>query len=169
MDDSLPLEQAIRLRDVQIEDIEFFFQFQTDPESGYMAAFGASDPANQEAFFAQWKRIIADNVNAKQTICYNDRVVGNLLCYEYEGHQELGYWLDRAYWGRGIASLALRHFLAQIKQRPLYARCVVDNLGSRRVLEKNGFSYSGEEWAFSPVRNAEVLEQIFILNEAHRP
>ena len=159
-----PIDQSIRLRDVQFEDIGLFFRFQCDPEAGYMAAFGARKPADQERHYAQWERICADPSLIKQMICYNDIVVGNMLCYEEEGRQEVGYWIDRAYWGLGIASSALRLFLKQFPHRPLYARCVVDNLGSQRVLEKNGFLLSAQETGFSEVRNADVQENIYILS-----
>lgn len=154
----------IRLRDVQHEDIGLFFRFQCDPEAGYMAAFGARKPGDHLLHYAHWELILVDPALIKQTICYNDIVVGNMLCYEQEGRQELGYWVDRAYWGRGIASMALGLFLDQYAYRPLYARCVVDNKASQRVLEKNGFQFCAQEQAFSDVRNAEVLELVYLLS-----
>jgi RimJ/RimL family protein N-acetyltransferase len=51
----------------------------------------------------------------------------------------VGYWIDRDWWGRGVASEALRLALAEINDRPIWALVVVTNIGSQRVLEKNGF------------------------------
>ena len=51
----------------------------------------------------------------------------------------VGYWLGKAYWGRGIASSALALFLEDERHRPLLATVAEHNAGSRRALEKVGF------------------------------
>ena len=60
---------------------------------------------------------------------------------------EVGYWLGRAYWGRGIASAALvayRDYLMPAWQLTrLYALPFADNKASCRVLEKSGFVREG--------------------------
>jgi hypothetical protein len=48
------------------------------------------------------------------------------------------------YWGNGIATAALSLFLGLLKVSPLYARLAKHNIASRRVLEKCGFTSSGE-------------------------
>jgi len=164
MHDSQLSAQLIYLRNVESDDIAFFFRFQSDPEAGYMAGFGGCKPGDLLLHYAQWEIICADQTLIKRTICYDDMVVGNVLCYEHEGRRELGYWIDRAYWGLGIATAALGLFLDQYAHRPLYARCVADNKASQRVLEKNGFQFCAQEQAFSDVRNAEVLELVYMLN-----
>jgi len=64
------------------------------------------------------------------------------------GHQparvaEVGYWLGEPYWGRGIASEALRLFrdyaFARFELHRLFACVVGWNRASARVLEKTGF------------------------------
>lgn len=67
---------------------------------------------------------------------------------------EVGYWYGRPYWGRGFASEALAAFLSEAKRLGrLDAGHFVDNPASGRVLEKNGFAYTGEtETKFSLAR-----------------
>jgi len=55
--------------------------------------------------------------------------------------REVGYWLGKAYWGKGIATHALELFLEIETTRPLYAAAVKNNTGSIRVLEKCGFKF----------------------------
>jgi RimJ/RimL family protein N-acetyltransferase len=88
---------------------------------------------------AHWERIRADKSVVTQTIGVDGQVAGNLVSWEQEGHHEIGYWLGRDYWGRGIATQALALFIAQVKARPLYAYVAVHNIASMRVLEKCGF------------------------------
>jgi RimJ/RimL family protein N-acetyltransferase len=63
---------------------------------------------------------------------------------ERRGSAEFGYWLGRAFWGRGIATEAARllaaHAFADRALRRLEAHVFVANHASARVLEKCGFS-----------------------------
>jgi ribosomal-protein-alanine N-acetyltransferase len=56
---------------------------------------------------------------------------------------ELGYWLGEPFWGRGIATAAIRCFLSWAMPRfeltRAYAEVFADNPASARVLEKAGF------------------------------
>jgi len=59
--------------------------------------------------------------------------------------REVGYWIGREFWGKGIATRALSQFLEIEKTRPLCAYVAKHNVGSRRVLEKCGFILTGED------------------------
>lgn len=60
---------------------------------------------------------------------------------------EIGYWLGRAYWGRGIATQATRALsdwaLAQPGYRRLFAAVFAWNPASARVLERAGYVLEG--------------------------
>ena len=55
------------------------------------------------------------------------------------------HWIDRAYWGRGVATEALSAFLCLEPIRPLHAGVAKQNVASIRVLQKYGFKLSHEE------------------------
>jgi RimJ/RimL family protein N-acetyltransferase len=157
------------LRNVVNDDLPLFFEYQLDPEANYMAAFTAKDRTNQEAFMAHWHRILADKINIIQTIIFNGPVVGSVSSYEEEGKPEVTYWLGKECWGKGIATWALKEFLAQKNQiRPIYARVAKDNLGSRRVLEKCGFKIIGESKGFANARGQEIEELLLELREVSK-
>jgi RimJ/RimL family protein N-acetyltransferase len=125
------------LRDVVETDLQIFFEQQLDPESSRMAAF----PPRKEwtVFLAHWTKILGDSTCSKQTIVWNERVVGNIGSWPQEDRRLIGYWIGREYWGRGIATAALAEFLGHDRARPLHAFVAAHNLGSIRVLEKCGF------------------------------
>ncbi len=62
---------------------------------------------------------------------------------------EIGYWIGRPYWGRGLATEAvastLRFSFGTLALHEVSAKCLANNHGSRRVLEKNHFCYAGAE------------------------
>lgn len=65
----------------------------------------------------------------------------------YQKSAELGYWLARKYWGQGIVTRAVgqlcRQAFASFDILRIFAEPFADNLGSRRVLEKAGFTCEG--------------------------
>ncbi len=133
---------AVTLREVQDEDLPIFFLHQSDPESNRMASFPARD---QAAFDAHWAKIRADTSIVLRTILVEGHVAGNLVSFEQVGAREVGYWIGREFWGRGIATRALMQFLDLITVRPLHAVLAPHNVASRRVLEKCGFRFENEE------------------------
>lgn len=93
-----------------------------------------------------WTKILADETVIKRTVLFNGRVAGNVVSFEQECEQEVGYWIGREYWGKGVATEALSQFLAHAEvRRPLHAAVAKHNVGSIRVLEKCGFAVVGEE------------------------
>ena len=80
--------------------------------------------------------------------------------------REVGYWIGQEFWGKGIATQALRLFLEKVALRPMYARAAKDNLASIRVLQKCGFTICGESKGYANARGCEIEEVLFILGEA---
>lgn len=141
MADLSPVDRPI-LREVRESDIPFFYEYQADPEAAAMAAF---TPREWLAAEARWREIMANPAIAARTIVVGEQVAGHVVSWEADGHREVGYWLGRAFWGRGIATAALHDFLAVVRERPLEAWIAPHNVGSARVLEKNGFTFDRDE------------------------
>jgi len=153
----------IRLRTVRNTDLPIFFEQQLDPQANDMAAFTSKNATDRDAFDAHWAKITADAGIVVRTILFGNKVAGYILHHSWLGNPEVTYWLGREFWGQGIASDALKLFLREQDLRPLYARVAKDNLASRRVLEKNGFSVIGEDQGFSNARGSTVEEFILVL------
>ena len=71
-------------------------------------------------------------------------VAGNIGSWTAEGKREVGYWIDRAFWGRGAATEALSAFLCLEPIRPLHAGVAKHNVASIRVAEKIGETLEGD-------------------------
>jgi RimJ/RimL family protein N-acetyltransferase len=152
------------LREIHDSDLPVFFRQMNDPEAVRMAAFTAKDPADWDAFDAHWKRIRALPGVVNRTVLADGDVVGNAAVYGEPGEREVTYWIDRAYWGRGIATAALRALLDAVPERPLYARAAADNTGSLRVLEKCGFHVTAQARGFANARGEEIDETVLTLD-----
>lgn len=157
----------ILLRDVTADDLPIFFTQQLDTDANYMAAFTSRDPADRDAFMAHWGRIMRDDTVIKKTIIADGQIAGNIGSFVEFGEREVGYWLGKEFWGKGIATQALAAFLEHVAIRPLYARVAKDNVASRRVLEKCGFVHIGEGKGFANARGTEIAELLLELSADH--
>jgi RimJ/RimL family protein N-acetyltransferase len=150
----------VQLRDVLESDLPIFYEHQIDPDAARMAAFPSRD---REAFMAHWAKIMADETVTLKTALFDGQVAGNMVCFAQSGEREVGYWLGKEYWGKGIATRALKEFLGLIQVRPLFAHVAKHNIGSKRVLEKCGFAAYGESKGFPDASGAQVEELILKL------
>ncbi|SDZ80917.1 Protein N-acetyltransferase, RimJ/RimL family [Thalassobacillus cyri] len=152
------------LRNVMEDDLPVFFKPQQHRDANHMAAFTSKDPGDWNSFLTHWNKILADEEIIKQTITVQNNVAGNILCFEQFGVPGVSYWIGKEYWGKGIATNALREFLKHVTIRPLYARAAKDNIRSLKTLEKCGFTISGEDIGFSNARGEDVVEFVLILD-----
>lgn len=129
-----------------------------------MAAFLSRDPADNRAFSALWRRIISDSSFLRKTVLFEGEAAGHIVRFLRAGRPEVTYWYGREFWGKGIATAALRAFLLQVPERPLYARAASDNLASLRVLEKCGFLLDSTQKSFAEARGAKIQESVMVLH-----
>jgi RimJ/RimL family protein N-acetyltransferase len=132
---------TVILRPVVEADFPVFYLQQADELAARMADF----PMREErAFYDHWQKIMADSVNVLRTIVYDGQVTGNVISFLMEGKREVGYWIGREFWGKGIATSALRLFLKEVAERPLNGVAARTNAASLRVLQKCGFVFDHE-------------------------
>ncbi|KAL7105268.1 hypothetical protein ACP275_07G033200 [Erythranthe tilingii] len=142
----------ITLRPIELSDVDDFMMWATDERvtrfclwSTYPSKEQAVDYIKNHAIPHPWLRLI----------CLDDnRAVGSITvtpCTD-SGYDrcraEIGYVVAHEYWGRGIATLAVKMAAAAIFKewphlRRLQGVADVDNRGSQRVLEKSGFEREG--------------------------
>ena len=131
------MKPEVLLRDIETDDLPIFFEHQRDPVAVAMVVFRSREKAE---FNAHWAKILADDSSLKKTIVADGQVAGHIASFMRDGEREIGYWIERTLWGRGIASAALAAFLRLEQRRPLYAGVAPHNIGSIHVLQKCGFT-----------------------------
>ncbi len=149
------------LRDVIEADLLTFYEQQLDPQATEMAAFPSRA---RDVFLKHWARIMADDSNTLKTILSDGQVAGYICSWDQDDRREVGYWLGREFWGKGIATRALLAMLTCVSVRPLYAHVAKHNVASRRVLEKCGFHTVGADRTLSSLPGEPVEEDILRLD-----
>lgn len=80
---------------------------------------------------------------------YEGKLVGTVgLHFKKDDKAEIGYWLGRPFWGKGLvpeaAKLLMREGFNRLKLNKIYARYLKGNKKSERVMKKIGMKY--EAW-----------------------
>ncbi|MGV8138600.1 MAG: GNAT family N-acetyltransferase [Mangrovibacterium sp.] len=156
-------DSEIILRKTGISDLEFFFVFQLDREANYLAAFTPKDPADKTAYLEKYTNLLNIRTVNMQTIMVDKIIAGSISKFEMEGEAEITYWIDKKFWGKGVATTALKKFLSIENSRPIFGRVVFDNFASQKVLEKCGFIKIGKDKGFANARHTEIEEYIYKL------
>ena len=109
------------------------------------------------------------SANENDTFAYaitlDDRAIGSIGAFRqgniHRQTAELGYYLAEEYWGRGIMTDAIRQLCGHIFETTdilrIYAEPFSYNAGSRRALEKAGFTREGT-MKCSAVKNGKVVD-----------
>ena len=92
-----------------------------------------------------------ENGAVTKVIEFNDAFVGSVGIQPQIGWKshsaEIGYWVGEPYWGKGIATEALRQMtrigLEDLGYQKLFAPVLAPNVGSMKVLEKCGYVREG--------------------------
>jgi RimJ/RimL family protein N-acetyltransferase len=75
---------------------------------------------------------------------------------------EIGYWIGESYWGKGIATEAIRQIIEYVFYNfdiiRIYAEVFENNKSSMRALEKNGFYLEG-------VRRKSILKNGILMDD----
>ena len=136
-------EQVITLKTFNSAYIDDFMEWAIDDEvTKYMMWNSYSSRAEAETFFAN----IVEKHSWFKAICLNGKVIGSITLDKGKGAHtckaELGYVIAKKYWGKGHTTLAINLAIQtgfkdlDIKRIEAYVDPI--NIGSKRVLEKNG-------------------------------
>ena len=153
-------DEGVRLPPVQPGDLPRMYDLQLDPESNRMAV---TIPRTGEAFDSHWAKALGDPGITARAVLVGEATVGHISCFPMDGQDHVGYWIDRAYWGMGIASRALYLLLREVAKRPLVATVATSNGASLRVLQKCGFIIEQVRLSPASERYPECEEAVLVL------
>ena len=121
-----------------------------------------------------WLARAVDEADRAWAILVDGAAVGGISLHPgtdvHRFSAELGYWLGRRYWGRGIMTAVLTAFadraMAVFRLHRLFATVYANNPASMRVLEKAGFEREGVQKS-AVVKRDELLDLI-VYARVHR-
>ena len=136
----------IELLDRSRENVEIYFYKTQDDEIRKMLP--SASTTLEQALAAYDKACLPGAPSMGRSIYWQGQYIGDVWCYGINKNETpnamLSYCIfEKKLWGRGIAAAAVKMFLEYVWERlslcSMGAFTYADNIGSLRVLEKNGF------------------------------
>jgi RimJ/RimL family protein N-acetyltransferase len=146
------------------DDLHYLYQIQLDQVANHMAAFTSESGTDFRLYFEKYVKHLADPTISMWTIRLEQQIVGSVAKFVMSGDAGITYWIDKEFWGQGVATEALTQLLQYETVRPIYGYVAFDNSGSQRVLEKCGFRKVATGRGFARSRQAEIEEFIYRLD-----
>jgi RimJ/RimL family protein N-acetyltransferase len=109
----------VSLRPLVDADLDAIYRQMKDPASVRMAAFTPDDLGDRHAFLAHRSRVRDDPSAVQRVIEADGAIAGTIGSFRIDDQTEVTYWIDRALWGKGIASAALQSFLSMITEHTI--------------------------------------------------
>ena len=155
----------VALRALSPADLPTLFQWENDPAANRMAGIF---PRNYEAHVAHWEEVFADSSVVNRAITVGGALAGKVSAFVIGTERHIGYWVDRAFWGQGVATSGVGLFLSEFPERPLLAQVSADNRASIAILKRHGFQKTGSEMTAETERYRAGSVTSFLLADGFR-
>lgn len=97
---------------------------------------------------------------SRYLIEYRGQLIGIISIEDHDNQDTLGYWIGKAFWGKGLMSEAVNELVEEHfdnpQAAPLFSGYAEYNVASWRIQEKTGFSKIGEELTHFVARDVKV-------------
>ena len=178
MEDGIIIETVrLRLRPWRESDADALFKYASDPEVGPRAGWPPHRSVEESRSIIReifsnghtWALELKETAEAVGCMCYYDYGESNIPIGRNDA--ELGYWIARPYWNRGLCTEALRAMINWAFNKKgfetLWSDFFVDNPASGKVMLKCGFRDTGEvNWCSHLYRGGERPVRIMRLDYA---
>lgn len=141
-------DQQVTLRTLEVEDLDFFFSWASDPEVAKTMTWHHYT-SKEEAL--KFLTDIALPHPWFKAICVDGLPVGSITltpgkgCFSHKA--ELGFVLSKMFWGKGLTTIAVKEALRtgfnDLKINRIEAFVDPDNIASQKVLIKSGMNCEG--------------------------
>ena len=139
----------IKIRPQKLSDAERFYEILTNPNFIYFGARPKS-LADEKKWLKKSMQRKEKEANRNYSIIFNGKMVGGIgakINYHRRYVGELGYCIDEKYWGKGIASQAVRLLedvcFKKLKLMRIEIVMRPENKASEKVAIKNGYKKEG--------------------------
>lgn len=143
--------ERLILRRWEETDAEDLYQYASDPDVGPIAGWPPHQSVKESldvirhVLSGKEAYAVCLKENGKAIGAIELKLKGRTDMTEKEDECELGYWLGKPFWGRGLmpeaAAEMLRHAFEDIGMRKVWCGYYDGNTKSKRVQEKLGFRY----------------------------
>ena len=134
--------QSLLLRKITLDDVDDIFEFSSDIEVAHHMTWEAN--RNKEETLNNFVNVVIEGYKRGQSADWaivhkgSNKVIGTCAFVDWSNQHskaEVGYVLNKNYWGYGFATEALSELIE--------GWCDIDNIGSENVMLKVGMKFEG--------------------------
>ena len=160
--------QKIKIRDLNFNDVEDFYEFGKNPNIGPQA--GWKPFPNKEVARRMLSSLILNKETYAITEVNSKKLIGTISIYnngirKYKYVKSLGFSLNEDYHNKGYMTEAVKLIINYVFTKTdcelLEVGHHVDNYASKRVIEKCGFYYNGRLEKFKALYDGRVIDADF--------
>lgn len=143
----------LRFQQLNVADANEIHAYASDKEVSRFIGWRLMNTLEETSNFIQvMLKREADETHLYATVVLKEtnEVIGTVMIFDFDkeaNKAEIGYVFHKAYWGKGYGSESLAllsdYAFKELHLHKLHAAVVDVNIGSARILEKNGFVFEG--------------------------
>ena len=141
--------QRLRLRKIEISDVDDVFEYAKDPEvSEFLLWYPHEKREYTKSYICYLERLYKKGKFYDFGIEFEGKMIGTVgftKIYKRENSAEIGYVLNRSFWGKGIGIEAVQEILRFgfeiLKLDKIYAVIMSENKRSESLLLKRNFAH----------------------------
>lgn len=143
----------VKFKQMTINDCEEIHSFASDPEVSRFIGWPLTHSLEETTDYV--KEMIrrdesGSHIYANVIDKSNNKLVGTVMIFNFDKiakHAEIGYVFHKSVWGKGFCTETVKLLsdfaFNELELHRIHARVTDANIGSSRVLEKNGFQLEG--------------------------
>lgn len=145
--------ERLWLRKLTRKDVHDMFEYTSDPEISLYTTWTAHQTIDDTMRFIEYNLRLQEQQQVHEWAMVDkekNKMIGTCGYVTWKPQHrvaEIAYAIARPYWGQGLMSEAIRTVLRfgfeRMELNRIEARCMVDNLGSERVMQKAGMTFEG--------------------------
>lgn len=140
------------IREFIFDDIEVVHEYASDPLVTKYMIWGPNSEEDTRNYISlmieQQRQVLRQDYEFAIILKETGKLIGGCAIHTNGPRQgEFGYCFNRLFWGQGYATEAagmiLKFGFHKLGLHRIYATCRPDNIGSAKVMQKNGMKYEG--------------------------
>lgn len=97
-------------------------------------------------------------------VVLDNRHIGEVFAYLSEKEADIGWLIDKRYWGNGYASqaanLLVEYLRTELKRTDIVAYCDARNIASQKVMQKIGMEFAGSNGIRTYEKDVSAYEEV---------
>ncbi|WP_088102958.1 GNAT family N-acetyltransferase [Halalkalibacter urbisdiaboli] len=142
------------LRKITLGDLDDIYEFSSDPEVAHHMTWEVNK--SKDETLNNFVKVVIEGYENGQSADWaithkeSKKVIGTCAFVDWSNEHkkaEIGYVLNKNYWGKGLASEAIKEIIKfgfeTLQLNRIEGGCDTDNISSEKVMLKAGFEYEG--------------------------